>query len=246
MADASSPRAYLTGGWSQVPRAIQGRKVYKTQRGMWENYQNILAANRRSYEVADQAQRDEFARQTQEKRRQAAIDALEKGFADPNRTAGRDAIYDSELNNEVQNLKYGYDNSTKATSLEAVRRGRLGSSTDAEKQAGLKNALNTGLVNAEGSASDRRTAISDLDDRQLQQLRRALLAGDPQAEQIYRGQAQGTSQEIDRILQGGAREQRDRELRAQAEYDRYSAWGGLANAGASGVYSAYGNPQYTY
>jgi hypothetical protein len=244
MADIKNPKTWTTGGFSLIPQALKGRRDYKRSRAMYERYQNLVASNQRNYDYENYNQQQDQQRLAEDEMRKKAIGALETSFASPQRAASREAMYAADLGSERENLNYGYKNSVRDSSLEALRRGRLGSSVDAEKQSALRNTLNSGLTEAENSANTRRAMSSELDDRQLQQLRRALLAGDPQSEQDYRAQAQQSQGELDRYLAGGQREQRDRERAAQDQYERNSVWGNLANAGASGIYGYYQNPQY--
>lgn len=244
IADAKNPGTWSTGGLSLIPRALKGRRDYKRNRAVYERYQNLVASNRRNYAYESYNQQQDQQRLGEDEVRNKAIGSLEASFASPQRAASRESMYAADLGSERENLNYGYKNSVRDSSLEALRRGRLGGSVDAEKQSALRDTLTGGLTEAENSANTRRSTASELDDRQLQQLRRALLAGDPQSEQEYRGQAQQSQAELDRYIAGGQREQRDRERAAQDKYERNSVWGNLANAGATGVYSAYGNPQY--
>ena len=207
-------------------------------------YQQMVAGNKRNYDYENYNQQLGQYQSWEDEQRKNAISALDKSFASPQREASREAMYNADLGTERENLNYGYKNSVRDASLEAARRGRLGSSVDAEKQSALRGTLVNGLTEAENSANARRSTATELDSRQLQQLRRALLAGDPQSEQEYRGQAQQSQGELDRLIASGQRDQRDRERAAQERYDRNAMWGSLANAGATGVYSYHGNPQY--
>jgi len=242
--DLKNPMTWNSAGTSLPYRAIKGRKEYKKNRANYELNQRDIANNQRNYQYENYNQQQGQQRLAEDELRKKAIGALETSFASPQRAAGRESMYAADLGAERENLNYGYKNAVRDSSLEAVRRGRLGSSVDAEKQSGLRNTLTSGLTEAENSANTRRSTSAELDDRQLQQLRRALLAGDPQSEQEYRGQAAQSQAELDRYLAGGQRDRRDREMAAQQQYERNSLWGNLANAGASGVYSAYGSPQY--
>jgi hypothetical protein len=225
-------------------RGLRGKSAYKSARKRFARQRRALEARTREKLYSDYQGQQEHQAAIDSQKRQDALDALERGFADPSRAAARYSAYQANLGNEVAQLNKGYHDSSQRASQEAVRRGRLGSSTDAEKQAALSTSLNSGIMGAENAANDQLSALQDQDDQQLQSLRRSLLSGDPQAQQTYRAQAEQASGGIDRILASGAQAQQRREQQAQEQYDRYAMYGGLANAGAAGVYGAYGNPQY--
>lgn len=225
-------------------RGYRGRSAYKRAHRDWvremrgradrareKSYEGFTAGVDRQMGIDDQMRRD-------------ALSTLEKGFADPSRARARYDAYDANLGNEIAQISSGYQNSTKRAAQEAVKRGRLGSSTDAEKQSKIGMAARNSVMSAENSAFDQFAALEDQDYRQMQSLRRSLLTGDPQAQQAYRAQAAQTSGQIDRILAQGADAQRRREQAALADMQRYSMYGELMNAGGSAVNGYYGNPQY--
>ncbi len=240
----TDPTFYMGGSIGQSYKGFSAKKKYKQKRKEFERNKRIEEANAR--DKAYRRYQTDIGRQrsADEEKRMGAITALEKGFADPSRTAARYELYQANLGNEVASLNRGFQDSSQRAAQEAVRRGRLGSSTDAEKQSALGHTLRSSVMGAENAANEQRTSIEDQDQRQLQSLRRSLLTADPQAQQTYRAQASQASGEVGRILSAGADQQRQREQEALEQMQRYQTYGGMANAGAAGVYGYFGNPQY--
>lgn len=223
---------------------VHGKSVYKRQRAEYEdNLRNFtLQAQQRDYA----RQKDLYGRQqySDNQDRQQTLGALDRAYQSPERMAARNAQYDASLANDVAGINYNYGQQSQAAGLNAVRSGRLGSSTNAETQAGLASNAQMSTVNAQQKAADQKAALQDQDRQQYEALRRALLSGDPQAAQQYQAQAQGSSDAINRILQGSAADDRQRLLNAMGLQNTVNLAGNVANAGATGVYGYYGNPQY--
>lgn len=223
---------------------VHGKAVYKRQRAEYEENMRNFALQ---YQQRDYGrQQDIYGRQqyADNQDRQQTIDALDRAYQSPERNAARNAQYDTSLANDVAGINYNYGQQSQSAGLNAIRRGQYGSSTDAETQAGLTSNAQMATVSAQQQAANQKSSLEDQDRQQYEALRRALLSGDPQAAQQYQAQAQGSSDTINRILQGSAADDRQRLLNAMGMQNTVNLAGNVANAGASGVYGYYGNPQY--
>lgn len=237
--DWKSGVALQGGSIGFAKRAIGGRRAFRRAKAQEEMLQRQYeeSVRARDYGRTQDAQR--MAGEESDRQRNQTLAALERSYASPARAQARDDNYNAEVGAATTSAQYDYGEQSKADALDMVRRGKLGSSTDAENRAKLHAGTQQRVEQAAAQAGDRRTSLQVQDDTQYQALRRAILSGDPQAAARYQAQAQAGGNNIDRLLAGGAASDRQRILASMGMANNMELVGGLADAGAAGVNSYY-------
>lgn len=220
--------------------AINGRAAYSRARGKYEAEQEKARINWRQNAYTNQQRDIQNNNLADDQKRTDNLTALDSAFHSGNRAQAQDQAYQSVFDNAQAGLKYQYDQGRQASGLQMASRGKLGSSTDAEAQAGLANQLNSGTVEAQNSAEQLRQALRASDTSQYQNLQRSILAGDPNQAQQYQDMAQGQSDLARSLYDQAANSQYLRTLGQQQQNTNSALVGGVANAGATGVYGYYG------
>lgn len=182
---------------------------------------------------------DELRAREDEQRSESLVN-LERAYGGAGREQGYNQAYQSRLGGALSGLAADYQKDTQGTSLAAARRGRLGSSFDAEQQAGLQHNLRMGTVAASNDAYDYAQGMRDTDYTQHQALRRSLLSGDPQSAAYYQGMAGNATAEAGRLSQQAALADRQRQYNEAYGNAQSQTLGSYGTSLANGVYSYYG------
>lgn len=182
----------------------------------------------------------EHQREAERLKREQALGDLDKAFADPSRTAGREAQYGANLNNQLQGLQYDFNQNSQHAGLSAARRGRLGSSYDQEVQGGLQAGLQSNIAGAQQASYGQLQALQQNDIGQHEALRRSILAGNPQEAQLYGLEARNYGDLSAQMLQRAQDEAEARRIRDAGRYANYQAAGDTLSSFGSGIRNGYG------
>ncbi len=167
-----------------------------------------------------------------------ALGAVESGYG--NRQGAYDDAYNANLKSALTGLGQQYQQGSQQAALQNAKRGRTGSSYDAETQAGLQDRYRSGAMNAANDAYGYSQQLSDADMAQHQALRRAILSGDPQSGAAYQAQAAGANNQSAALAGMSALDQRQRQVNELYGNAQSQQLGGYGNAGANYVYATQG------
>lgn len=238
---STNPRGVLTGGsnfwnqWGSQHRWLQDKNAASTDAYIKRTQAQI--SGRDSLLDKRTALLDKY-RSEDDAARAGALGSLEAGYG--NRQAGYDQAYNANLSNSLAGLGAQYQQGMQHNALENARRGRRGSSYDAEQQAGLQYGYQSGAANAANDAYGYSQQLQDADFAQQQALRRAILSGDPQSAAAYQAQAAGANNQAQAISGMSALDARQRQLNQLYGNAQSQQIGGYANAGANYVYARNG------
>ncbi len=245
MHDHTSRKGILTGfipGYG-IGRQLASQSAWKSKRSgardaamrtQLMNQQNALefAYQQRQREMADQ-------REAREGVRAQALSQVDQAYAAPSREAGYTNAYDTRLNDSMVGINQNYQYGSQQAGLAAAKRGRLGSSTDAEHQAALRSSLQLSTAGATTDAQSYSDAMRANDYAQHEALRNAILSGDPQTAAQYQQMAAQSNQQSGQLSQQSAFIDQNRALGQQYGNAYSQQLGGYGNAGANYVNSYY-------
>jgi len=222
----------INRGMYNRPEAVAARAALAALPGQQEA-QRTLAYNQQG---VDQARRGA----EEDARRNNALSELDAAYANPNRTTARNQLYDAQLGDQVAGLQYGFGQQSQKAGLNAARRGRLGSSYDAETQGGLQAGLQGNVMAAQNQAANQRSNMEAQDRQQHEQLRRSIMGTNGLQTAANQQLGYSYGQESEGILRQA---QNDARLRQESDQDRlrnYQTVGNVAGSVGRGVYNYYG------
>lgn len=182
----------------------------------------------------------EHERDAENAQRQTALGDLDRAYTDPSRTAGREAVYAGNLQNQLAGLQYGYGQASQHAGLAAARHGRLGSSYDASQQGALRSDLQNNVMGAEANSYGQLDALRTNDENAHQAMRRSILAGDPQTAAAYNAQALQYGNDSQQLNQRAQQDAYNRQIRDQQRSLNYTAAGDTLGSIGGGVRNYYG------
>lgn len=229
-----NPQGSIIGAW-------QAKQYYKKRKAAEED-RILLAQARARKEAYDKNQRMMFARgQDAKQRRESLLSDLSSAFDAPGRVREREEAYQSLLGQGQAEAKAGYDDRFRKEGLSLARRGILGGSVDAEAQARGVADYSQNLLGVENAANVERENMRRSDESRLTNLRRAILSGNPQAEQAIIAQLQGENNQAGRLSRMLALGDQFADLRDEQDTAGWRLGSRLGGAVAGGVGDYYSN-----
>jgi hypothetical protein len=177
----------------------------------------------------------EHQQEAERQRREAALADFDRAYANPERMAGMEKLYQTQLGDQLTGLQSAYHRNSQQAGLAAARRGRLGSSYDAEQQARLQSGLQQDVMGAEQSSYGQLQSLKLADEQQRLALRRAILSGDPEAAALAQNQAGQYNLQANQITTNAAGAEEARRRHEAEQQQMYGLLGGSLSQIGQGV-----------
>lgn len=215
----------------------QRDSYYRNQQAIQSANDASNAYDKYNTQLAEQHDQEEGVRAK-------ALASVDSAYGAPSREAAIQNTYDARLKDSMAGITQNYTYGSQQSGLADASKGRLGSSTDAEHQAALRNSLQMSTAAATADAQGNAQDMRNNDYNQHQSLRNAILAGDPQSAAQYQTMAAQSNAQAGQLAQRSQFVDQNRYLGQQYGNIQSQQLGGYAQSGANYVNSGALNPYF--